>query len=68
MRSSLPGWAHVRVNFDPKQEIGPKVRGGCSFVRLRYVQLSVLTQYELHLLFIPGVLPIGGEGAVIGVL
>ena len=37
-----PGWAVIRVNFDPIQEIGPKVGGGCPFVsgpffaRLRY--------------------------------
>ena len=27
-----PGWALIRVNFDPIQEIGPKVGGGHSFV------------------------------------
>ena len=27
-----PGWALIRVNFDPIQEIGPKVGGGRSFV------------------------------------
>ena len=27
-----PGWVLIRVNFDPIQEIGPKVRGGRSFV------------------------------------
>ena len=38
-----PWWALIRVNFDPIQEIGPKVGGGCSFVsgpffaRLRYI-------------------------------
>ena len=26
-----PGWVLIRVNFDPIQEIGPKVGGGCSF-------------------------------------
>ena len=26
-----PGWALLRVNFDPIQEIEPKVGGGCSF-------------------------------------
>ena len=37
-----PGWVLIRVKFDPIQEIGPKVRGGRSFVsgrlfaRLRY--------------------------------
>ena len=37
-----PGWALIQVNFDPIQEIGPKVGGGRSFVsgpsfaRLRY--------------------------------
>ena len=29
-----PGWALIRVNFDPIQENGPKVGGGRSFVRL----------------------------------
>ena len=39
-----PGWALIRVNFDPVQEIGRKVGGGHSFVsgpffaRLRYQQ------------------------------
>ena len=27
-----PGWALIRVNFDPIQEIGAKVGGGHSFV------------------------------------
>ena len=27
-----PGWALIRVNLDPMQEIGPKVGGGRSFV------------------------------------
>ena len=28
----IPGWALIgRVNFDPIQEIGAKVGGGCSF-------------------------------------
>ena len=37
-----PGWALIQVNFDPIQEIGPKVGSGRSFVsgpffaRLRY--------------------------------
>ena len=37
-----PGWALIRVNFDPVQETGRKVGGGRSFVsgpffaRLRY--------------------------------
>ena len=37
------GWALIPVNFDPIQEIGPKVGGGRSFVngpffmRLRYI-------------------------------
>ena len=36
-----PGWVLIRVNLDPIEEIGPKVRGGrsfvseCSFARLR---------------------------------
>ena len=38
-----PGWVVIRVNFDPIQEIGPKLGGGRFFVsgpffaRLRYV-------------------------------
>ena len=38
-----PGWALIRVNFDPIKEIGPKVGdgrsfvSGCSFTRLRYI-------------------------------
>ena len=28
----VPGWALIRVNFDPIQEIGPKVGDGRSFV------------------------------------
>ena len=38
-----PGWALIQVNFDPTQEIGPKVGGGHSFMsgpffaRLQYV-------------------------------
>ena len=38
-----PGWALIRVNFDPIQKIGPKVGSGCSFMsghsftRLRYI-------------------------------
>ena len=37
-----PEWVLIRVNFDPIQEIGPKVgswrsfEGGCSFTRLWY--------------------------------
>ena len=30
------GWALIQVNFDPIQEIGSKVQGEHSFVRLRY--------------------------------
>ena len=30
------GWVLIWVNFDLKQEIGPKVGGGRSFARLRY--------------------------------
>ena len=38
-----PGWVLIHVNFDPIQEIGPKVGGGSYFVsgpfftRLRYM-------------------------------
>ena len=41
------GWALIRVNFDPIQEIGPKVgggrsfEGGRSFTRLRYLRYDV---------------------------
>ena len=40
-----PEWALIRVNFDPTQEIGPKLGGGhsfmsgCSFTRLQYCTL-----------------------------
>ena len=27
-----PGWVLIRINFDPIQEIGQKVGGGCSFM------------------------------------
>ena len=54
-----PGWALIRVNFDPIQEIGPKVGGGRSFVsgpffaRLRYTQLvPILRKDEATPLFI----------------
>ena len=30
-----PGWVLIQVNFDPIQEIGPKVEGGPFFARLR---------------------------------
>ena len=30
------GWALIRVNFEPIQEIWSKVRGESSFVRLQY--------------------------------
>ena len=40
-----PGWALIRVNFNPIQEFWPKVRGGVlffvsgrSFARLRYIK------------------------------
>ena len=42
-----PGWALIRVNLDPIQEIGPKVEGGHSFVsgaffaRLRYIVVTM---------------------------
>ena len=32
----VPGWVLIQVNFDPIQEIGPKIGGVCSFPRLRY--------------------------------
>ena len=32
------GWALIQVNFDPIQEIGSKVGGGCSFMRLWYMK------------------------------
>ena len=31
-----PGWVLIRMNFDPIQEIEPKVGGGCSFVSGRF--------------------------------
>ena len=31
-----PEWVLIRVNFDPIQEIGPKVGGGRSFVKGPY--------------------------------
>ena len=43
-----PGWVLIQVNFDPIQEIGPKVGDGRSFVRgpyftkLRYIHLVVI--------------------------
>ena len=43
----FPGWVLIQVNFDPIQEIGPKVGGeysfvsGLSFTRLRYLQEEV---------------------------
>ena len=46
-----PGWVLIRTNFDPIQEIGPKVRGGHpfaggrSFARLRHV-CSYVTMYN----------------------
>ena len=37
-----PGWELIRENFDPIQEIVPKVGGGCSsFTRLWYKYLHV---------------------------
>ena len=35
-----PGLALTQINFDPIQEIGPKVGGGPFFARLRYVTVS----------------------------
>ena len=32
-----PEWVLIRVNFDPTQEIEPKVGGGRSFPRLWYI-------------------------------
>ena len=43
-----PGWALIQVNFDPIQEIGPKVGGGRSFARLWYklcVKWSITAKY-----------------------
>ena len=38
-----PGWALIQINFDPMQEIGPKVGGGCSFVNGPFfVRLTVI--------------------------
>ena len=35
MAKLAPGWALIRVNFDPMQKIEPKVGGGRSFTRLQ---------------------------------
>ena len=50
-----PGWVLIRVNFDPIQEIGPKVGGGHSFVggpffaRLQYMYVGTrLTPNNAH--------------------
>ena len=49
-----PGWVLIRVNFDPIQEIGPKVegghsfKGGHSFTTLQYSQFFPLIIAELH--------------------
>ena len=48
-----PGWALIQVNFDPIQEIGPKVGGGRSFVsgpffaRLRYFVVNAVDESKV---------------------
>ena len=42
-----PGWALIRVNFDPIQEIGPKEGGGRSFTSGRFSQdYSILKSHS----------------------
>ena len=42
-----PGWALIWVNFDPIQEIGWKVGGGCS------LQDYGITIYQMHMTVLP---------------
>ena len=39
-------WVLIWVNFDPVQEIGPKVGGGHSFPILRYMQTMILHNWQ----------------------
>ena len=41
-----PRWALIWANFDPKQEIGPKVRDGCSFPRLCHYNMSIPSYFR----------------------
>ena len=46
-----PGWALIQVNFDPIQEIGPKVGGGHSFVSgPLFRETTVFTRGGVHVL------------------
>ena len=51
-----PGWALIQVNFNPIQEIGPKVGGGRScvcgpfFARLRYIACRRLKHMTTELI------------------
>ena len=52
-----PGWALIQVNFDPIQELGPKVGGGHSFMsgpfftRLRYMYVYTPLFSDIKKLF-----------------
>ena len=43
-----PGWALIQVNFDPMQEIGPKVGDGRSFVSGPFSQDDSTSQMIHH--------------------
>ena len=51
-----PGWALIQVNFNPIQEVGPKVGGGHSFVcgpffaRLQYIACRQLKHMTTELI------------------
>ena len=48
-----PGWALIRVNFDPIQEIAPKAGGGHSFVGgpfLRDYGISIICRRGVNVL------------------
>ena len=53
-----PGWTLIWVNFDPMQEIGPKVGGGYSFMsgrsfaRLQYIILQYHVTWNCFFFFI----------------
>ena len=50
-KTLAPGWALIWANFDPIQEIGPKVGGGRSFVRLQYMCSYAFTTYVVCILY-----------------
>ena len=60
-----PGWALILVNFDPIQEIGPKVGRGCSFVsgpffaRLRYMHHIHIHPQAAEVSLLENILPAG---------